>query len=475
MTRFDSALSLADAIRSRQVSPVEALDHYLARVDLLDPHLNAFCWRDDERARAEARRAEDAVMSTPAEDLPPFCGVPVPIKDLVDVAGWPTSHGSRAVDDEPAAEDAPEVERLRRAGFVIMGKTTTPELGTIAMTESMRFGPTRNPWDPSRTPGGSSGGAAAAVASGMAPLAHASDGGGSIRIPASCTGLVGLKPGRNRVTSTVEKLTAAATSGVVSRTVADTAAALDILAAFDPGAWNVAPPPPRPFTAALGDPPPRLRIRVVTDNLLGVPVDPSCVDAVERAAARLSDAGHDVDGSGIDWPDPGGFLTGFLTVWSTISAGTVLSDPERLEPHNAANRSQALATDAIAYVESVALLQRTSRPFVTRFGRDFDLLLTPTMAVTPPEVGSVWAGVEDDPLAPITNCTPMACFTAVFNVTGLPALSLPVGEDPGGVPVGVQLAGPPWREDLLLGVGAQLETAFGWPQRWPELAARSGG
>lgn len=466
MTRFDSALHVAAAIRSREVSPVEVLDHYLAEVDRQDPHLNAFCLRDDERARAEARAAGDLVASVPPEELPPFHGVPIPIKDLADVAGWPTSQGSWAASDEPATADDPVVDRFRRAGFVPMGKTCTPELGTISMTESVRFGPTRNPWDPSRTPGGSSGGAGAAVASGMAPIAHASDGGGSIRIPASCNGLVGLKASRNRITSTVENLAAAATNGVVSRTVADTAAALDVLAEVDPAAWNVAPPPARPYREAAAAPPGRLRIRVQVDNVLGVPVDPACAGAVAHAAGLLDGLGHDVDDTPLAWPDPGEFLVGFLTVWSTISAASGLVDPDRLEPHNRANRAQALATDAIAYVEALAMLQRASRAFTPQFGRDFDVVLSPTMAVVPPEVGSVWAGAEDDPSAPITNSTPMACYTALYNVTGLPALSLPLG-DADGLPVGVQLAGPAWREDLLLSLGAQLEAAAPWVDRWP--------
>jgi amidase len=470
MPRFRSALEVADAVRTREVSPVEVLDHYLERADLLDPHLNAFCLRDDERARRDARDAESVVLSTPPDELPPFCGVPLAVKDLADVAGWPTTKGSWAASDAPAPADDPVVARLRRAGFVLMGKTTTPELGTISCTESVRLGPTRNPWDPDRTPGGSSGGSGAAVAAGMAPIAHASDGGGSIRIPASCNGLVGLKPARNRITSTVESMTGASTDGVLSRTVADTAAVLDALAELDTGAWNVAPPPARSFAEAASSSPGRLRILVAVDNVVGVPVEQDCVDAVERTAALLEELGHEVDDRGLDWPDPAGFLEGFLTVWSTISADAGLADPDRLEPHNAANRRQALDTDAITYVESVAQLQRTSRDFAARFGRDFDVLLTPTMAVLPMRVGEVWAGMDEDPTAPIMNCTPMACYTAVFNVTGLPALSLPGAATAAGLPVGVQLAGPPWREDLLLSLGAQIEAARPWADRWPEPA-----
>jgi amidase len=470
MTRFDSALDVARAIRSKEISPVEVLDHYLSRVDALDPTLNAFSLRDDERARADARAAAEVVASTPVEDLPPFCGVPIPIKDLNPVAGWPTSWGSQAVPSTPETQDDPPVRRFRDAGFVLMGKTTTPEFGTISMTESGRHGATRNPWDTEVTPGGSSGGAGAAVAVGMAPIAHASDGGGSIRIPASCNGLVGLKASRNRITGHAQKMAAASTSGVVSRTVADTAAALDVLSVIDPGAWNVAPPPSRPFLSEVGISPGRLRIRVTDANALGVGVDPECSAAVEHAAALLADLGHDVQLGAPQWPDPSEFLTGFLTVWSTISVGIPGLDPERMEPHNRANYEAALGTNAVQFTEAEIMLQHASRVLTAQFGRDFDVLVTPTMAVLPPAVGSIWNGAEDDPGAPLVNATPMAAYTAVFNITGQPALSLPLYTSEAGLPVGVQLAAPPWREDLLVRLGAQLEAAAPWVDRWPALA-----
>lgn len=469
---FDSALDAAAAIRSRSVSPSELLEHHLAVVDRLDPTLNAFCLRDDERARADARAAGDAVARAgdPAE-LPPFLGVPIPVKDLADVAGWPTTQGSHGAPDVPATEDSPPVARLRGAGFVLMGKTTTPELGTISYTESERFGATRNPWDPERTPGGSSGGAGAAVASGMAPLAHASDGGGSIRIPASCNGLVGLKAARNRITSRFEALMSATSQGVLTRTVADTAALLDVLAVADPAAWNQAPPPARPYSQEVGADPGRLRVLVCAENALGVPPEPACTDAVRRAGDLLADLGHDVSEGAPDWGDPAAFLLGFLTVWSTISAGSGL-DPERLEPHNRANRDAATATNSVDFLEASFGLQLAARELNAQFGPggDFDVLVTPTMAVEPPPVGSVWAGAEEEPGAPLLNCTPMAAYTAVFNVSGLPAISLPLHTAPSGLPVGVQLAGPPWGEDVLIRLAAQVESAAPWADRRPPLA-----
>ena len=470
MTRFDSALDVAAAIRAKEISPVEVLDHYLSRVDELDPQVNAFSLRDDERARADARAAADRVASSPVEDLPPFIGVPIPIKDLNAVQGWPTSHGSRAVPSTPEEVDDPQVTRFRDAGFVLMGKTTTPEFGTISMTESARHGATRNPWNPEFTPGGSSGGAGAAVAAGMAPIAHASDGGGSIRIPASCNGLVGLKASRNRITGWAQRMAAASTSGVVSRTVADTAAALDVLSVIDRGAWNVAPPPSRPFSSEVGMSPGRLRILVCESNPLGVDVAPECATAVQRTAALLEELGHEVIEGAPKWPDPSEFLMGFLTVWSTIGAGIKDLDVDKMEPHNKANWDAAVGTNAIQFTEAEIMLQNASRVLIEQFDRDFDVLVTPTMAVEPPPVGSIWNGVEEEPGAPLVNATPMAAYTAMFNVTGQPALSLPLHTAESGLPVGVQFAASPWQEALLIQLGSQIEAAAPWADRWPALA-----
>lgn len=469
MTPFSSALELAAAIRDRQVSPSEALDAYLDRVDRLDPQLNAFALRDDERARADAAAATELVAGTPAEELPPFCGVPIPIKDLNGVQGWPTTHGSRAVPETVAAEDDPPVARLRRAGFVFMGKTTTPEFGTISVTESDRLGATRNPWNPAHTPGGSSGGAGSAVAAGMAPIAHASDGGGSIRIPASCNGLVGLKPSRNRITNRVEAMTSASTSGVVTRTVADTAAALDVLAEFDRGAWNVAPPHDGTFLDEVGRAPGRLRVLVSAANPIGIAPAPDCEAAVRSVASLLSDLGHDVVEGEPRWPDAGQFLSGFLTVWSTIAAALAEVDPAAMEPHNRANWELATGSTAIDYARATMSLQEASRDFTPQFGTDFDVLVTPTMAITPPEVGWIWQGAEADPGAPLVNATPMAAYTAMFNVTGLPAISLPLHTSVDGLPVGVQFAAGPWQEAVLLRLASQLESAAPWADRWPTL------
>lgn len=460
-----SALETAASIRSRERTASEVLEEHLEAMDRLNPALNAVCLRDDERARSQAQAIDTEIAAGRTTGLGPFAGVPMLIKDLNDVAGWPTTYGSRATRAEPAENDELAVARLAAAGFVLTGKTTTPEFGTISMTESERFGPTRNPWNTDHTPGGSSGGAGAAVASGMLPAAHASDGGGSIRIPASCNGLVGLKCSRHRITAWTSKMTGGTTQGVLTRTVADTAAIIDVMAGPDPGAWELAPAFARPLAEEVVTTPPKLRIRVATDNALGIEPAPACVDAVEQTASVLAGLGHTIDRTPVDWPDPGGFLTGFLTVWSTITAGAGPLDEDLLEPHNLANRDLARATDAIAYSEAVMDLQMRSRGFTAAFGTDFDVLLSPTMAVEPPKVGSIWEGSQADPAAPLTNATPMAAYTALYNVTGQPAVSLPVAVSGTGLPIGVQMAAPPFDEAVLIRLAAQLEAELRWQER----------
>lgn len=255
----------------------------------------------------------------------------------------------------------------------------------------------------------------------------------------------------------------------MTRTVADTAAALDCLADGDDGAWNVAPRPTGTYLDATAADPGRLRILICNENAIGIPPDPAVVAAVDVAATLLESLGHSVEVGTPTWPDAGVFLTSFLMVWSTMSATVPIVDEDLLEPHNRADRDNARDTDALAYLGALAQLQLASREFTAAFGRDFDVLVSPTMAVLPPAVGSVWAGIDDDPMAPVLNSTPMACYTAVYNVTGQPALSLPLHVDGSGVPIGVQFAAGPWQDQLLLSLGAQLETAAPWADRTPRL------
>ena len=276
-----SALDLAAALRARELSAAELLEACLAAVDERNPELNAVVWRDDEAARAAAR---DADARLAAGEEAPFLGVPIPIKDLTAVAGWPVTYGSNAAPEGPSEESELIVESLLDAGFVLCGRTNTPEFGPITVAENDRYGNSLNPWDTSRSPGGSSGGAGAAVAGGMFPIAHANDGGGSIRIPSAYCGLVGLKSSRARVPRRAQSWMGAVVEGVITRTVADAAAVLDVTAGPDPLAWNNAIPPQRPFAEELAAAPGRLRIGLMAEAPLGIPTAPDCVELDPRLA-----------------------------------------------------------------------------------------------------------------------------------------------------------------------------------------------
>lgn len=458
-----SALSVAAAIRSREVSPLEVLDACLARVDAVNDRVNAVIWRDDEQARAKARVATDAITATDPADLPPFHGVPIPIKDLTPVEGWPTTYGSAAGPEGPSTETELVVTALQRAGFVLAGRTNTPEFGPITVTENLRYGATRNPWNLDHTPGGSSGGAAAAVAAEMFPIAHANDGGGSIRVPASCCGLVGLKPSRGRVPSLVTSWEGGSVEGVVTRTVADSAAVLDVISGPDPLCWYNAPAPLRPFAAEPGTPPGPLRVGMVERPPLDLPIDDECVVAVRAAAAALSDLGHDVVPAPVEMPDDA--VAAFLNVVNSGLADYDDIDWSRTEPHVQANRAAAQAVDSLTYVSSVHQIQRHTRDMVSRWGTEFDILLTPTLAILPPKVGEVLAAVHAQPEAPALPVFQMAIFNAWFNMSGQPAVSLPLHMSPDGLPVGVQLVGGPWGEAQLLRLAGQLEQARPWAHR----------
>jgi amidase len=467
---FTPAVELAAAIRTKEISPVEVADLYLERIDRLDTTLNAFCHRADDEVRGAAKRAADAVVTTPNAELPPFHGVPLPIKDLYDVAGWPSTRGSLATDPAPKAESDFIVDRFVAAGFVLLGMTNSPEFGAISFTESTAHGVTRNPWNPDHTPGGSSGGAGAAVASAMAPIAHASDGGGSIRIPSSCNGLVGLKPSRNRVPNGPNSMEGFSTSGVVSRTVADTAAVLDIIGRPDPLAWYNAPPPAEPFSVTAAKAPPKLRIGYTAAPPIDLDVAPSCVDAVNATVAALEGLGHHIEEVSLSMPHADAFIEAFGSVWNTGAADEPVVNWDLLEPVNAALHKAGLEMNSIRYVESVRKTQRLCRPLIAEFGTTFDILITPTMATEPPRCGSVWEGADEDPLMAMINCYPMGVFTSVWNVLGMPALSAPVHLADSGLPVGVQIVGGPWQDGLVLQVGAQLEQALPWRNRRAQVS-----
>lgn len=463
------AVELAAALRRRELSSVELLDACLAEVDRLNPELNAVIWRDDDDARAAARAADAALAEG---DERPFLGVPIPIKDLTPVAGQPVTYGSFGASDEPAQETELCVEALRGAGFVLAGRTNTPEFGPITAAENLRYGPSRNPWDPSRTPGGSSGGAASATAAGMFPLAHATDGGGSIRIPAACCGLVGLKPSRGRVPRLSQSWMGAVVEGAVTRTVADAAAVLDVLAYQDPLSWYNAPAPARPFAQEVGSDPGRLRVGLMAEPPLGLAFDAECAEGARRVARTLEELGHSVEE--VEVPTVSEELIPNFVVLIEASLGDYDGvDWSRVEPHIAASRRKASEVGSYDLIVAVKALERMSRGIVARWGSEFDVLVTPATAILPPEVGAVLAAAHAEPEAPVMAVVQMVAFTAFANVTGQPAVSLPLHQTAEGLPVGVQLTGRPWDEATLVRLSAQLETALPWADRRPAVLSGS--
>lgn len=459
----DSALKIGAAIRNRDVSPVEVAEMYLAEIEARNDAVNAIVWIDRDDVIRRAKESEQRVLRGDARG--PFEGVPMPVKDLSNVAGQPNTMSSLAVSDAPRAETDIDVQRLEDAGFVLLGRSNSPEFGPLTASENARHGKTRNPWNLAYTSGGSSGGASAAVAGGFAPIAHASDGGGSIRVPASVTGLVGLKPSRGRVPAEVRGWEHSTTSGVITRTVADSAVALDMLSGRDPLAWYSAPEPDRPFGVEAGANPGKLRIGLLLDSPSGLDVDPENVAAAMAAAHALEALGHTVEPVQpfLFSPEAG---RGFVDV--VISASVYAApyeDVERVDPYIRYRIEQAKRYHSGEYAALAAQLQLETRRVNAQFGRDFDLLLTPTMAVSTPEVGVVYDEANQTPDAARLTEARQVTFTAWVNIAGLPAISLPVSTDERGLPVGAQLVAGPYNEALLIRVASQLEPVFGWERR----------
>lgn len=472
MTEYQSAVAWARAIKEKKVSPVEVLELFLTAIDHYNPALNAIIWRCDAAARAESKLAEAAIMRGDA--LPPFFGVPIPIKDLSEAQGHPVRQGSRATTEKIGRFDSSGPALVKSAGFIVMGRTHAPEFGTLPVTETAAFGACRNPYDLSRTPGGSSGGAAAAVASGMAPIAHASDGGGSIRIPAACTGLVGLKPSRARIPKgpwVSEVMHGLSTDGCVSRTVEDTAHFLDCVEHFDRSAWYNAPRPEGLYAESYRRAPGKLRIAVDYAGPMGVPLAPEVRKAMEQACKAVTDIGHELV-AGPDWSHtPRETLwQDFLSVWSTGPAYVDIEDWSLVEGYNQMLKSRGEKMSVSDYLQAVMRLQIFSRHAIRSFDADFDVLMTPVLAMLPPPIGWLF----EKPLESIEDlmerCAQMVPSTAWVNVTGQPAISLPLSTDKAsGLPIGVQFVGPPFREDLLLQLGHQLEQHLGWADQRPRL------
>jgi amidase len=470
---FRPAVELAAMVRDGEVSSRELVEAAYEAIERRNGELSAFVTLSRERALAEA----DAVK---AGDERPLAGVPIAIKDLVALTeGIRTTMGMRAMGDWVPDQDTALVRRLREAGAIIVGKTNTPELGILPVTEPDRFGPCRNPWDTSRTTGGSSGGSAAAVASGMVPIAHANDGGGSIRIPASCCGLVGLKATRGRVSLSPlgEFAGGLAIEGVVSHTVRDTAVALDVLAGYEAGDPYCAPDPSAPFVDAVDRDPGTLRIAFTTASPNGVPVDEACVLAVREAAELLESAGHAV----FESPplSDEGYVENFIKIWVTGVAANVFEAGEargrpieasELEPLTAEMVEMARSISGAEYLQALEYLRGMSRRIVSQWS-ELDVLVTPTLAKEPIEIGGLRPEQGEPAMKMLENAAWFVPFTPVWNVTGQPAISLPLHQSESGLPIGVQFVGPPASEELLLSLSAQLEEARPWANRRPELAA----
>jgi len=448
-----TALELAALVRAGEASPVELVERAIARSEGANPRLN-FLVTECYLQAVEAARGH----------LPegPFTGVPMLIKDLTDTAGVRTTYSSRAFADHVPDVDAAVVRRLKRAGFVVIGKSNTPEFGITAVTESELNGACRNPWDLERTPGGSSGGAGAAVAAGVLPLAHGSDGGGSIRIPASCCGLFGIKPSRGRVSPAplVSGSLELGQSGPLATSVRDAAAFLDVVAGYEPGDAHWAPPPPRSFLEECDIAPGRLRIAFTAEPPLPYPVDPA-VETVARDAARALEAlGHDVVEATPPWGDDR-MLHLFAFLWQLTPALYPVRDESQLMPLNRYLAERARAASSVEFARAVSALQSAARRIVT-FWNDVDVVLTPGLAKLPVRVG--WVFEPDDPWEQFRRGGEFTPFTPVVNVTGQPAAMIPFGVVD-GLPVGVQLIGGPAGEATLFRLAAQLEAAHPWSGR----------
>jgi amidase len=451
---FASARDQATMIRRGDVSSSELVEGYLARIAALNDQLHAYLTVAEDFARAAAREADERVARREFDGAP-FLGVPVSIKDLADTAGIRTTHGTATYADRVPDVDDEVVARVKRAGFVILGKTNTPEFGSRSTTESPAFPTARNPWDTDCTPGGSSGGAGAALAAGLCPIAHGSDGGGSIRIPAAWCGLVGLKPSRGRVSWAPGPQSANATNGPLARTVADAAAFLDAIAGYATGDFWWAPPPDRPFLDEVDVEPGRLRIAFTTRHPMpDLTIAEAWRDAVVATAQQLEALGHDV--VEVDPPEFD------VTATALLPAAARAADPglPPLDTLDFPNRTivqlgnSATAKDLAA---AQAALQLATRRYVAFFD-DVDVLLTPTLASGPPRIGEQIMGSED--WEGMLELLRVVAFTPTANMTGQPAIALPTGLDDDGHPVSVHLVGRPADEATILRVAAQLEAVL---------------
>lgn len=464
-----TALETAAAVRGGEVSPTELVEHHLDRIDRLDGELGAFVTLTPDSARAQAREAEQRLRDD-GDAVPPLLGVPTAIKDLNMVAGVPARLGSAAFADVVPEHDDNVVRLLRDAGTISLGKTSTPELGLPCYTETDIGPPARTPWDTSRLAGGSSGGAAAAVAGGLIPIAQGSDGGGSIRIPASVCGLVGLKPTRGRVSRGPLDLDATRLSvlGPLAHTVRDAAAFLDAVAIPQPGDPDRLQRPEGTFLQACDRPTGPLRIGRYLDSPMDSEVEPEVRQVWEDATALLVSMGHEIEDVGP--PIPPEAVPSFETVWA-VSAATAPVPPDReplLRPLTRYLRERGRAVSGAQFAGALGQLAVHARRGMAASAH-LDAVLTPTVAMTPRPIGWFQGDDPDDAAADFERQKRFTPFTAIYNTTGQPAISLPLGTSADGLPIGVMLVGRFGDEAALLSLAAAVEAAAPWRDRHPPI------
>ncbi|MFM8417753.1 MAG: amidase [Actinomycetota bacterium] len=483
------ATAQAELVRTKQISARELVDAAIAAVERVNPQINAVIHPRYERARAEA----DATATSSADRTSPdaarggaFAGVPIVVKDLnCQIKGEPYHLGTRFLKNRKfvATEDSYLYERLRRAGFITIGRTNTPEFGSTITTEPLAYGPARNPWNTEHSTGGSSGGSAATVAAGCVAVAHANDGGGSIRIPASECGLVGLKPSKGRISlgpALGESWIGGVVEGCVTRTVRDTAAVMDVLAGYESGDPNTPPPPARPYASEVGAKVEKLRIGLLSGALLPGGLDhPDARESVSATGKLLEGLGHHVEIAHPAALNEAEFGDMFLAIVIAHIANDVVAleksfgvtlTTDDIEPGNHLMAQFGYATNVVAYLGAVTWMHSWTRRVVSwwlpRDGKPaFDVLVTPTLAGPPPKIGALSGDDSTERIREIMQ------YTAQFNMTGQPGISLPLHMSKDGLPMGVQFVGAPYREDVLIRLAAQLESAAPWAARRPTVRA----
>lgn len=461
---FTPALEQARLIREKLISPLELTELYLERIERLNPILGSYFTVMAETAIAEARHKTE-YLATATDELPPFFGVPISIKDLNPVAGVPCSYGVAAAKNRIAEHDDSLIPRIRDAGFVILGKTATSQLGSFPYTEPPGFLPARNPWNPAHTPGGSSGGGAAALAAGLCAIAQGSDGGGSLRGPAFCCGLVGFKPSRGRISFAPvgERLEGLATNGPLGRTVGDAAALLDVMAGYVVGDPYWLPPPETSFLEATQTDPKPLKVGLLTELQPIGAGNEECLQAVRDTAQRLESLGHSVEP--LPPPDLTDLIEPFTVAWQCVLAEVNIPFFV-LERMNRWLLWRAWRIRSGKYLRAISKLEVVSRKIVQQF-QAYDVVLLPVYMQPAIRVGE-WQSLRckqilDNIIQWIAPCPP-------FNASGQPAIAIPTGFTQSGLPLGVQLVGRPAADATVLALAAQLERAHPWHHHRPPLA-----